>query len=69
MAGRPSAAAERALKWLAADGGRVASQAAVKFGLSLRQAQRLVAQLGRSRPAGRPPVPQHLYGHDPDSGF
>ncbi len=56
MAGRPSAAAEKAAKWLAADGGRVASQAAVKFGLSLRQAQRIVQQLGRARPVGRPPA-------------
>lgn len=69
MAGRPSAAAEKALKWLAADGGRVASQAADKFGISLRQAQRLVLQLDRARPAGRPPVPRHVYGHEPDPGF
>lgn len=69
MAGRPSAAAEKAAKWLQADGGRVASQAAAKFGLSLRQAQRIVQQLGRARPVGRPAVPRHPYGHDPDLGF
>ncbi len=65
MPGRPSAAAEKAAKWLAADGGRTASQAAAKFRLSLRQAQRLVQQLGRARPVGRPPVPRHAYGRAP----
>lgn len=61
MPGRPSAAAERAAKWLAADAGRVPSQAAAKFGLSLRQAQRIASNLGLARPVGRPPA--HRYGH------
>ena len=72
MAGRPSAAAERAAKWLAAGHG-TAAEAARRFGLSARQAQRIAARVGLApQPVGRPaaePVPRHVYGHDPDSGF
>lgn len=69
MAGRPSAAAERAAKWLRAGHG-TAAEAARKFGLSARQAQRIAAQVGLpAQPVGRPPVPRHAYGHDPDVGF
>jgi hypothetical protein len=57
MAGRPSAAAERARKWLAAGHGTPA-EAARKFGLSARQAQRIAAAAGLPpQPVGRPRVP------------
>lgn len=69
MAGRPSAAAEKAAKWLAAGNGTPA-EAARKFGLSARQAQRIAAAAGLApQPVGRPAVPRHVYGHDPDPGF
>ena len=54
MAGRPSAAAEKAAKWLAAGHGTPA-EAARKFGLSPRQAQRIAAAAGLApQPVGRP---------------
>ena len=54
MSGRPSAAAEKAAKWLAAGHG-TAAEAARKFGLSPRQAQRVAASVGLpARPVGRP---------------
>ncbi len=57
MAGRPSAAAERARKWLAAGNGTPAA-AARKFGLSARQAQRIAASAGLApQPVGRPRAP------------
>lgn len=69
MAGRPSAASERAAKWLLAGHG-TAAEAARKFGLSPRQAQRIAAKVGLApQSVGRPPVPRHAYGHDPDLDF
>lgn len=53
MSGRPSAAAEKAAKWLAAGHGTPA-QAAQRFGLSRSQAQRIAQRLGVSLPPGRP---------------
>lgn len=54
MAGRPSAAAEKAAKWLAAGSG-TAAEAARKFGLSARQTQRIAAKAGCApNPVGRP---------------
>lgn len=58
MAGRPSAAAERATRWLAAEvaAGRMPTPADVarRYGLSARQSQRLCAQAGIVRSPGRP---------------
>lgn len=54
MAGRPSAAAERAARWLAAGHG-TAADAARKFGISPRHAQRIAASVGLApQPVGRP---------------
>jgi len=54
MPGRPSAAADRAAKWLRAGHG-TAAEAARKFGLSPSQARRIAARVGLpARPAGRP---------------
>ena len=79
MAGRPSAAAEKAAKWLAAGKGTPA-EAARKFGLSPRQAQRIAAAQGLApQPVGRPPAPpepeqepkslRHLRYYPADPGF
>lgn len=54
MPGRPSAAADKAAKWLAAGHGS-AADAARKFGLSPDQARRIAVRVGMApRPAGRP---------------
>lgn len=57
MVGRPSAAAERAAKWLAAGHGS-AAEAARRFGLSPDQARRIAARVGLpALPRGRPRAP------------
>ena len=57
MSGRPSAAAVRAARWLASGRGTPA-EAARKFGISPRQAQRIAASEGLApRPVGRPRKP------------
>lgn len=54
MTGRPSAAAERAARWLKAGHGTPA-EAARRFGLSPRHTQRIAAGIGiASQPVGRP---------------
>lgn len=58
MPGRPSAAAERATRWLGTEiaAGRAPTPGDVarRTGLSLRQARRLCAAAGVKRPRGRP---------------
>lgn len=54
MPGRPSAAAEKARRWLAAGHGTPA-EAARKFGLSPSQARRIAASIGMApQPVGAP---------------
>lgn len=62
MAGRPTAAATRAAKWLAAElaAGRAPTppMLAQRTGLSVRQARRICAQAGiEPQPVGRPRAP------------
>ena len=54
MSGRPSAAADKAARWLSAGHGS-AADAARRFGLSPSQARRIAARVGvPKRPRGRP---------------